>query len=63
MNHTASGLPRPDRIKRRGAGTKPGLSTNFFPHPPGTVPKYNLSRPEINVDRPEFKMLVFLHYH
>ena len=41
----------------------PGLSTNFFHHPPGTVPKYNLSRPEINVDRPEFKILVFLHYH
>ena len=32
---------------------KAGFSTNFFHHPPGTVPKYNLSRPEINVDRSE----------
>ena len=28
MNHTASGLPRPDRTKRRGAGTKHTTNRN-----------------------------------
>ena len=28
MNHTASGFPRPDRTKRRGAGTKHTINRN-----------------------------------
>ena len=28
MNHTASGLPKPDRIKRHGAGTKHTTNRN-----------------------------------